>query len=214
MEDADGNFVDQSFKTTSYFVQKCILLLILCCIKTNSLSEDIMVTYDHLYTSGLNAYNDGKWFQCSAFLEKAIEERKFYKRTLVDCRLKCRKILQISDFFIPSDMNSSVESLRLDFFEKLVRESQCLKKCKSENLGPHMHDSRVMPSVDEDFDHLKPYSYLQFCYYKVEYFFFCNSRACFTSEKSWDISSSSSSSKYRIDSKDQVKLSRHGDYKF
>jgi hypothetical protein len=83
----------------------------------------------------------GKWFQCSAFLEKAIEERKFYKRTLVDCRLKCRKILQISDFFIPSDMNSSVESLRLDFFEKLVRESQCLKKCKSENLEPHMHDS-------------------------------------------------------------------------
>jgi hypothetical protein len=98
-------------------------------------------------------------------LEKAIEERKFYKRTLVDCRLKCRKILQISDFFIPSDMNSSVESLRLDFFEKLVRESQCLKKCKSENLEPHMHDSRVMPSVDEDFDHLKPYSYLQFCTY-------------------------------------------------
>ena len=65
-------------------------------------------------------------------------------------------------------MNSSVESLRLDFFEKLVRESQCLKKCKSENLEPHMHDSRVMPSVDEDFDHLKPYSYLQFCYYKLE----------------------------------------------
>jgi hypothetical protein len=76
-------------------------------------------------------------------------------------------------------------TIRLDFFEKLVRESQCLKKCKSENLEPHMHDSRVMPSVDEDFDHLKPYSYLQFCYYKVEYFFFCNSRACFTSEKDY-----------------------------
>jgi hypothetical protein len=78
------------------------------------------------------------------------QERKFYKRTLVDCRLKCRKILQISDFFIPSDMNSSVESLRLDFFEKLVRESQCLKKCKSENLEPHMHDSRnsLQPSCN------------------------------------------------------------------
>ncbi|CAG2225291.1 P3H1 [Mytilus edulis] len=121
-----------------------------------------------MYTSGLNAYVGGKWFQCSAFLEKAIQERKSYKTVIVDCRLRCRSNSVLSDFFIPADLNTSVDALRLNFFENLVKESHCLKTCKTEKLGYQISENRVLLEVEEDFDNLKPYSYLQFCYYKLE----------------------------------------------
>ncbi|XP_052066781.1 prolyl 3-hydroxylase 1-like isoform X2 [Mytilus californianus] len=121
-----------------------------------------------MYTSGLNAYVGGKWFQCSAFLEKAIQERKSYKTVIVDCRLHCRSDSVLSDFFIPADLNTSVDALRLNFFENLVKESHCLKACKTEKLGYQMSENRVLLEIEEDFDNLKPYSYLQFCYYKLE----------------------------------------------
>ncbi|XP_071151280.1 prolyl 3-hydroxylase 2-like [Mytilus edulis] len=166
MEDADVKYSLRSLKYL-FKVHSIIVVLSLLVAKTNSTSKDVSVTYDHMYTSGLNAYVGGKWFQCSAFLEKAIQERKSYKTVIVDCRLRCRSNSVLSDFFIPADLNTSVDALRLNFFENLVKESHCLKTCKTEKLGYQISENRVLLEVEEDFDNLKPYSYLQFCYYKV-----------------------------------------------
>ncbi|XP_063400573.1 prolyl 3-hydroxylase 1-like isoform X3 [Mytilus trossulus] len=167
MEDAD---VKISLRSLKYLFKVHIIIVVLSILvsKTNSTSKDVSVTYDHMYTSGLNAYVGGKWFQCSAFLEKAIQERKSYKTIIVDCRLRCRSNSVLSDFFIPADINTSVDALRLNFFENLVKESHCLKTCKTERLGYQISENRVLLEVEEDFDNLKPYSYLQFCYYKLE----------------------------------------------
>ncbi|XP_071119897.1 prolyl 3-hydroxylase 1-like isoform X3 [Mytilus edulis] len=167
MEDADVKYSLRSLKYL-FKVHSIIVVLSLLVAKTNSTSKDVSVTYDHMYTSGLNAYVGGKWFQCSAFLEKAIQERKSYKTVIVDCRLRCRSNSVLSDFFIPADLNTSVDALRLNFFENLVKESHCLKTCKTEKLGYQISENRVLLEVEEDFDNLKPYSYLQFCYYKLE----------------------------------------------
>lgn len=52
------------------------------------------------------------------------------------------------------------------FYEKTVRTTLCIVKCKKTVFGSRM-DRVVDGNVEEDFDMRKPYDYLQLCYFKV-----------------------------------------------
>jgi leucine proline-enriched proteoglycan (leprecan) len=53
----------------------------------------------------------------------------------------------------------------LQFFEKMIRKTLCLLKCSKHN--PKGGLNGLAKSVVEEFEELKPYEYLQLCYYQV-----------------------------------------------
>ncbi|XP_076114244.1 prolyl 3-hydroxylase 1-like isoform X1 [Mytilus galloprovincialis] len=142
-----------------------IIFLTFLIMNTHSHSDFPKLTYDNFYLSGLQAIRSEKWFQCIGFVEKAIESRKLYKGTLIDCRLKCNGGLMIDDHFLFKSSNDSNSLFKANFFERMVQESHCLKKCQAQELGI---ENIVNSEFDKEFESFVPYIYLQLCYKQLE----------------------------------------------
>ena len=119
--------------------------------------EDPLITYDMLYTSGVEAYNSQRWYECGSFLLRALEDYKQYREELVTCRLKCRAESK-------TNINST-HHLDLAFFDLSLRRSNCLRRCKKAAFGPR--PEVTSEKIESDFENLEPYNYLQLCAYKV-----------------------------------------------
>ncbi|CAC5367426.1 P3H1 [Mytilus coruscus] len=143
-----------------------MVILIICLKNTNSLSEFPKLTYDHLYTEGLKAFEAGKWFQCVGFFKKAIESRKSYKKTVFNCKLKCREGSGIVDNPNLNTTNDIYDLLKWRSFSKLVKESQCTKRCQENKLGYDQIENSE--DIDTDFESYKPYRHLQICYEELK----------------------------------------------
>lgn len=141
-----------------------IIFLTFLIMNTHSHSDFPKLTYDNFYLSGLQAIRSEKWFQCIGFVEKAIESRKLYKGTIIDCRLKCNGGLMIDDHFLFKSSNDSNSLFKANFFERMVQESHCLKKCQAQELGI---ENIVNSEFDKEFESFVPYIYLQLCYKQV-----------------------------------------------
>ncbi|XP_052286889.1 prolyl 3-hydroxylase 1-like isoform X2 [Dreissena polymorpha] len=133
-------------------MEKVLLLLSLFVLENcNSLSSHSALSYEQLYDLGMDAYKNGKWDKCSSLFQKAIDDYHFYKRTLIDCRLKCK------DKKAPPS------------FSNILVEGNCLRKCKKKVLG-FRAELEVSFAVNKKFEERAPYNYMSFCYFKDEQF--------------------------------------------
>lgn len=134
----------------------CFLsLLVYFCSATKA---DPANTYDILYSQAVEAYLNEQWDECVTRMNEAIEDYHFYKDAVVGCRLECIK----ASFEKPL-VSPQLEDMKL--WEKMIKKTLCLLKCKKEILKNRAE--LVDRKVEADFDTLKPYDYLQLCYFKT-----------------------------------------------
>ena len=122
-----------------------------------ALPEEPSVTYDMLYSAAVESYSVERWYECTQFLQRALDDYKFYHDTLTDCRLKCKRghpmvALESQEF-------------ELDFFNAALKRSDCLRRCKEEKLPDRPEG--IAEDVEREFEEHKPYDYLQICAFKV-----------------------------------------------
>ncbi len=64
-------------------------------------------------------------------------------------------------------MNEDEEEIEdLRFFEKAIKNTLCVMKCKREAFGPERVEQVSVDTLKE-FETKSPYNYLQLCYYQV-----------------------------------------------
>lgn len=142
-----------------FSVVRGFLLLCIICVCRASTSDSSM-TYDILYTRGVEAYNKGDWSNCLKFISAAVADKRKYENVLTECRLSCQQNSK-------TDIDAS-KFLDLAFFDLSLKKSSCLRKCKREKLGPR--PEVTIQRVEDDFQRLEQYNYLQLCAYKVRTF--------------------------------------------
>ncbi|GAB1602337.1 prolyl 3-hydroxylase 1-like isoform X2 [Argonauta hians] len=118
-------------------------------------------TYDQIYFKAREAYTGKRWLECINQIKSSLEDYKFYRSTVINCRRECRQNA--------TKENETSISLQLDniqpFFFKFIKVSNCIRKCKIKNM-PGRPDVSVHFDIEDDFEMRVPYDYLQFCYYK------------------------------------------------
>lgn len=139
-----------------------------------ALPEEPDFTYYKLYQAGKTAYTEERWFECAAFMRRALEDYKFYRGVLWSCHQRCERHIPTDPF--PIDTPAFREEKRAIFdqnsvpeariFERFVKNALCLRRCKIDRL-PGRPTDFPDPLIEKDFRQLKPYSYIQFCYWKV-----------------------------------------------
>lgn len=122
-------------------------------------AENPIMSYDFLYKEGVESYLQENWAECIKQFEMALQDWHWWKTNLIRCRRKCNQEGSEGTMF------SAGLSEEEKFFEKTVRSTLCLVKCKKETFGSRM-DRVAEAHIEEDFELKKPYDYLQLCYYK------------------------------------------------
>ena len=131
------------------------LSLLLLLFNVGSQGEDHSTTFEQFYELGMDAYRQEKWSKCSTFIQRAINDYHFFRNTIIDCRLNCRK-----------DSTTTFSLPKLRFFHEMIEDSNCLRRCKKKSFG--MRPERPQPSaLDKKFEQRVPYNFLQFCLFKV-----------------------------------------------
>ncbi|ROT72577.1 Prolyl 3-hydroxylase 1 [Penaeus vannamei] len=145
---------------THFFVPLVISLL---CLWENvgTTPENPHLSYDFLYKEGIDKYTENNWEKCVENLEDALSDWHWWRENMAKCREDCHN----------ETGNTSLLSEKLQetdrFYEKTVRTTLCIVKCKKTVFGSRM-DRVVDGNVEEDFDMRKPYDYLQLCYFKLD----------------------------------------------
>lgn len=142
------------------------LISVLAVVKLRScVADDISaeepVYFDQFYAQGVKAYNDQLWYKCAYNLESAVNEYRTFKKTLTDCRVRCKKEKKQSHLrSLPSDLGE------FSLFETYLKHADCFRRCKNDayELRPGL---RLTDILETTFETRKPYQYLQFCWYKV-----------------------------------------------
>ncbi|XP_033752087.1 prolyl 3-hydroxylase 1-like [Pecten maximus] len=147
----------------------CWTVYVLCILSSTcfGLSDDPQMTFDKLFSAGMLAYNQEDWQTCIRSMERAQDDFKFYKQTVLDCRINCRKKFRT---FENGDLESSVKQTDnslsfLKFYDQIIFESDCIKRCRKSIFGER--PEKVPKNVLTNFENRLAYSYLQFCYYKI-----------------------------------------------
>ncbi|XP_060578762.1 prolyl 3-hydroxylase 1-like isoform X6 [Ruditapes philippinarum] len=119
-----------------------------------SLMHDRLTNYAQYYDLGMDAYRQEKWPKCAEFFQRAIDDFHFFKDTVIDCRLNCKKgqpeFKEISHQLI---------------FHDILERSNCLRRCKKKKLGDRAEEEIEMV-YDKKFEERTPYNFMQFCYFK------------------------------------------------
>lgn len=112
-----------------------------------------------LYEEGVKAYLDNQYQDCITYFERAIENYRLYSKSVQNCRLKCADEAELSEPLYAVDVED------LHFYEKTIKKTLCIIKCKSDkkifgkfNLN---HETESL------FENRKPYEYLHICYFQV-----------------------------------------------
>ncbi|KAL3842117.1 hypothetical protein ACJMK2_020168 [Sinanodonta woodiana] len=134
-------------------------LFLICFSLLNCLPDDPSSTYEILYEKALEAYKDGNWFACASYLNRSIQDYKFYVEVVTRCRLNCKKSV------IPAEAVGI--NFELIYYQQLLEISDCLRRCKKGKLGKRPEIPAPLV-VDRKFEDRMPYNYLQFCYFKLE----------------------------------------------
>lgn len=112
-----------------------------------------------LYEKGVDAYLDNDFERCVSNFEAALALYRSYTKKLQICRLRCAEEAELSEPLYHVD----IENLR--FYEKAIRNTLCIIKCKekSEIFGAYNIDKET----ESLFENRKPYEYLHICYFQV-----------------------------------------------
>lgn len=139
------------------------MLLVVCFLSVlvyfgSATKADPANSYDILYNQAVEAYLNENWEECVTQMNEAIEDYHFYWDAVVGCRLDCHK-----ESFDNRLVSPQLEDMRL--WEKMIKQTLCLLKCKKGVLKNRAEI--VDKKVQEQFQTLLPYDYLQLCYFKV-----------------------------------------------
>jgi hypothetical protein len=156
-----------------------IILISTAISSISALPEEPQLTYYQLYDAGRQAYNEERWYECAAFMRRSLEDYKLYRDVLWNCHQKCDRQIRTDPFPIDTasfrDEKKAIYGnkgvLEARILEKFVKKALCLRRCRTDRLPDrpsHASDSKV----DEYFREMKPYSYMQLCYWKVSLFIF------------------------------------------
>jgi hypothetical protein len=142
------------------FVLLCVCLFVKTRVSGENKGEETQKSCDVLYRNGVEAYLDERWQDCIDSLEQAVEGFRTLKQDTVNCRTKCHVEADESPLFMgPKEIDD------LQFFEKMVRKTLCLLKCNKYN--PKGGLNALPKNVQKEFEQLRPYEYLQLCYFQV-----------------------------------------------
>jgi hypothetical protein len=117
-------------------------------------------TYDKLYKSAVQAYNQERWYECASLMNMALEERKTYLRGAVQCRKQCRLSVPIDEI-----MSKTIED-SMAYLELGSSYSECVGACKQSEFKK-LVDIVEDQDIEDAFKQLLPYDYLQMCAFKV-----------------------------------------------
>lgn len=116
-----------------------------------------------LYEKGVESYLENDFYGCMVNFENAIDKYRLYTKKLTNCRISCKKEMDESTNFYSYDIEN------LNFFEKALKNTLCIVKCKlkdSSLFGPY----NINKETEKLFLDAKPYEYLHICYYQVNNF--------------------------------------------
>lgn len=141
------------------FVLLCVCLFVNTRVSGETAGEETQKACDELYRDGVEAYLEERWQDCIDSFERAVAEYGALRRSAVNCRIKCHAEADESPFMGPKGIDD------LQFFEKMVRNTLCLLKCNKYN--PKGGLNGLPKNVQKQFEELRPYEYLQLCYFQV-----------------------------------------------
>ncbi|XP_063703421.1 prolyl 3-hydroxylase 1-like [Culicoides brevitarsis] len=117
--------------------------------------------FTELYDIGVGAYLENNWNDCIVYLEIAVHEFKVYRQAVVNCRLQCAYQSEREEPFY------DVKSDNLQFYDLMLKRTFCLNSCYKKVLKPqYLPPFFVSQYYFERFNNLRPYEYLQLCYYR------------------------------------------------
>jgi len=122
-------------------------------------SQNVYIGYDQLYNSGMSAYDQQLWFECSSLMHRAISARRAYWDGVVECRSQCSVLHPFLDI-APENLLDPL------YVYRASQRSKCIEDCKRSKFGGQP-DVPYDAALEEAFDKLLPYDYLQMCAYKV-----------------------------------------------
>lgn len=143
---------------TRVFVLLCVCLFVTTRVLGETTGEETEKSCDVLYSEGVGAYLDERWQDCIDSFERAVTEYRVLKQNAVNCRIKCHGEADESPFMGPKDVED------LQFFEKMVKNTLCLLKCNK--YKPKSGLNGLPEKVQKEFEQLRPYEYLQLCYFQ------------------------------------------------
>ena len=134
-------------------------------------SQNVYISYDQLYQSAVVAYDQQHWFECSSLMSRAISARHTYRDNLIECRSQCALLHPFLDI-APGNFLDPL------YVYRASQRSKCIEECKRSKFGGQP-DVPFNAELEEAFDDLVPYDYLQICAYKVK-MHFCYLSVCRT----------------------------------
>lgn len=146
-------------------------VLLSCVTHVYTKAENITESCMYLYEKGVEAYLDNSFDSCIVYFENAIQKYRDYTKKLQNCRIKCKDEAELSEPLYPVDIED------LLFFEKAVKTTLCILKCKKAYKDTFFKFN-INKETEKLFEDLKPYEYLHICYFQViiYFFIFFNSR--------------------------------------
>ncbi|XP_018335670.1 prolyl 3-hydroxylase 1-like [Agrilus planipennis] len=140
-----------------YIIFKFLLLNVTHCNDENQKEDSD--SCEVLMQEGINSYLENNFKGCIEKLEKAVEKYNILSKQLQNCRLECAKEVEDSIPLYSLDVNN------LRFFEKAVRNTLCIMKCKNEH--PDLIEFNNIPvEIERKFHNKTPYEYLHLCYFQ------------------------------------------------
>lgn len=155
-----------------------LLLLLGVCTAT---PDDPEITYEELYKWGKDEYTMESWYDCVAYMKRAIEDYKYYRGEVMWCREMCFRQL-------PPFAESDGAQVELGIFHRFTERALCLVRCKLDRFGSLRPQHPSDPDIEEQFAKRRPYHYLQYCHWKVRIATACLSNDRLTAGK-WSLPS-------------------------
>jgi len=134
------------------------------CTQFPSQSQNVYIGYDQLYRSAIIAYEQEHWFECSSLMNRAIKARRAYWDNVIECRSECSVVHPLLDI-APENVLDPI------YVYRASQRSKCIEDCKSSKFGGQL-ETTYNDELENAFNSLVPYDYLQICAYKVKCIFF------------------------------------------
>uniref|UniRef100_A0A0N5AUK3 Procollagen-proline 3-dioxygenase n=1 Tax=Syphacia muris TaxID=451379 RepID=A0A0N5AUK3_9BILA len=126
--------------------------------------REAKLTFETLFQYGKREYTNHNWRDCVAFMLSAIEDFNYFVGEIEWCRRKCLKVIEtrkLKDLLVEDEDNFDIA-----YMYGQAQQALCLFRCKTDQFT-EQRPPLLNSFVFEEFQHRKPYQYLQFCYWKA-----------------------------------------------
>lgn len=135
----------------------CVFLVVSV---TECVPEEPEKTFGDFFFWGKTAYSEERWYECTAFMKRALEDYKYERSITVFCRKKCQRLMPSWDY------SYAPPTSELKYLDRILKKSLCLQRCRIEKFGPRPNVRIAKEELDE-YDRMEPYHFLQLCYWKL-----------------------------------------------